>query len=65
MEKLFFNKGLIRDLLLWERLGVRIWQLLLEKMSSSQQLQVVFSKKKSPIFFATKVSPPNNTWVSE
>ena len=31
MEKLFFNKGLIRDLLLWERLGVRIWQLLLEK----------------------------------
>ena len=34
--------------------------------STSQQLQVVFSKKKSsPIFFATKVNPPNNTWVSE
>ena len=31
MEKLFFNKGLIRDWLLWERLGIRIWQLLLEK----------------------------------
>ena len=30
-EKLFLNKGLIRDLLLWERLGVWIWQLLLEK----------------------------------
>ena len=22
-------------------------------------------KKSSPIFFATKVNPPNNTWVSE
>ena len=31
VEKLFFNKSLIRDWLLWERLGVWIWQLLLEK----------------------------------
>ena len=31
MEKLFFNKGLIRDWLLWDRLGVSIWQFPLEK----------------------------------
>ena len=31
MEKLFFNKGLIRDWFFWERLGVLIWQLPLEK----------------------------------
>ena len=31
MEKLFFNKGLIRDWFFWERLGVWIWQLPLEK----------------------------------
>ena len=38
MEKLFFNKGLIRDWLLWERLGVRIWQLPLEKACFSSGL---------------------------
>ena len=38
MEKLFFNKGLIRDWLLWERLGVGIWQLPLEKACFSSGL---------------------------
>ena len=38
MEKLFFNKGLIRDWLLWERLGVWIWQLPLEKACFSSGL---------------------------
>ena len=38
MEKLFLNKRLIRDLLLWERLGVLIWQVLLEKACFSSGL---------------------------
>ena len=38
VEKLFFNKGLIRDWLLWERLGVWIWQLPVEKACFSSGL---------------------------
>ena len=38
VEKLFFNKGLRRDWLLWVRLGVWIWQLLLEKACFSSGL---------------------------
>ena len=38
MEKLFFNKGFIKNWLLWERLGVRIWQLPLEKACFSSEL---------------------------
>ena len=57
VEKLFFNKGLIRDWLLWERLGVWIWQLLLEKAcfpsglpgAALAQLAAIVSPANKPI----------------
>jgi len=58
VEKLFFNKGLIRDWPLWERLGVRIWQLLLEKACFSFGLPGAALAQ-----LATIVSPANKPTI--